>query len=243
MLAEVSSVDVRVIRYSQHFFPPIPVLRIVPEQNWRDRLREAVARSGKKHSVVAHDAGVAPETLSRILNAAHQNPSFETILRIAHAVGENVGWLANERGFFLSSDEQKELQKAVALLGDVLRATKRRERQAPNAAVVAAPGEIPRAYANRGARLVYEATDDSMIGAGIAEHDLLFVKPLRSLREAAGRVAVCRISGEDYVKIIDVRGGFIRLLSRNDHYPPIELPESTPRFELTGVVVGRSGAL
>lgn len=233
----------RAIQYSQCFFPPIPVFRIVSEQNWRERLREAVSRSGRKHSAIAHDAGVAPETLSRILNGAHQNPAFATIVRIAHAVEENVGWLANERGFVLSTDEQKQLQKAVSILSDALRSSKRRERQAPNTAAVAQPGEIPRPYVNRGARLVYEATDDSMIGAGIAEHDLLFVKPLRSTREATGRVVICRISGEDYVKVLDVRGGHIRLMSRNDQYPPIELSETSQRFELVGVVVGRTGAV
>ena len=241
--AEVSSVDVDAIRYPKHFFSPLPVLRVVPPENWRDRLRQAMARSGKKHSAIAHDAGVAPETLSRILNGAHRSPAFETIVRIAHAVDENVGWLVDERGFVLSRDEQQQLQKAVGILADALRSAKRRERQPPNAAAIEKPGEIPRPYVNRGARMVYEATDDSMIGAGIAEHDLLFVKPQRSTREALGRVVVCRISGEDYLKVLDVRGGRIRLMSRNDHYPPIELSEHSQRFELVGVVVGRTGTL
>jgi hypothetical protein len=35
---------------------------------WRQRLREAVKRSGRKHSDIAWGAGVTPETLSRVLN-------------------------------------------------------------------------------------------------------------------------------------------------------------------------------
>ena len=212
--------------------------------NWRDRLREAIGRSGRKHSAIAHEAGVAPETLSRILSSTHQNPSFDTIVRIAHAVNENVGWLLDERGFSLSTDEQKQLQKVVRFLDDALRSAHRRERQEPNAVPASASGaEIPRAFANRGARLAYEASGDSMIGAGIADRDLLYVKPLRSTREAAGRVIVCRVDGAEYVKVLDLRGGRIRLLSRNDRYPPIEVSDGSQRFELVGVVVGRTGAL
>ena len=108
------------------------------------------------------------ETLSRILSSAHQGPSFDTIVRIAHAVNENVGWLLDERGFSLSTDEQKQLQKVVRF-DDALRSAHRRERQEPNAVPASASGaEIPRAFASRGARLAYEAAGDSMIGAGIA---------------------------------------------------------------------------
>ena len=212
--------------------------------DWRERLRAAVKRSGKKHSVVARDAGIAPETLSRILSASHAQPAFDTIVRIARAVNENVGWILDERGFSLSSDEQKQLHKVVRFLDDALSSGHRRERQEPNAVQAGAPGvEIPRVYANRGARLIYEAAGDSMIGAGIADRDLLFVKPLRSTREASGRVVVCRVDDTEYVKQLDIRGGRIRLLSRNERYPPIELTEGSQRFEMVGVVVGRTGAV
>lgn len=225
-------------------FPPFPVTRPYLVVDWRERLRAAVKRSGKKHSVVARDAGIAPETLSRILSASHAQPAFDTIVRIARAVNENVGWILDERGFSLSSDEQKQLHKVVRFLDDALSSGHRRERQEPNAVPAGAPGvEIPRVYANRGARLIYEAAGDSMIGAGIADRDLLFVKPLRSTREASGRVVICRVDDTEYVKQLDIRGGRIRLLSRNERYPPIELTEGSQRFEMVGVVVGRTGAV
>ncbi len=228
----------------QLFFPPPPVLILVREGDWRERLRAAVERSGKKQSAIARDAGVAPETLSRILTASNHRPTFDTIVRIARAVNENVGWLLNERGFALSSDEQKQLRKVVRFLDDMLTgtSTQRRERLEPNA-VPAGVSEIPHAFKFRGARLAYEAAGDSMIGAGIADRDLLYVKPTRSTREAAGKVVVCRIDAAEYVKLLDVRAGTLRLLSRNERYPPIDVPEGPNRFELIGIVVGRSGAL
>jgi SOS-response transcriptional repressor LexA len=212
--------------------------------NWRERLRVAIEKSGKKHSAIARDAGVAPETLSRILNAAHAHPSFDTIVRIARAVNENVGWLLDERGFALSGDEQKQLRKVVGFLDDALVGTVAHRPERPESnAVAAGATEIPRLYATRGARLVYEAAGESMIGAGIADRDLLFVKPTRNLREGAGRVVVCRLDGVEYVKLLDVRAGRIRLISRNERYAPIEVTEGSNRFELIGIVVGRSGAV
>ena len=224
------------------FFPPPPLLILVAEVNWRERLRAAIDKTGKKHSAIAREAGIAPATLSRILTAAHEHPTFDTIVRVTHAVNENVGWLLDERGFVLSADEQKQLRKVVRFLEDTLltgTATHRRDRPEPNA-VPAGAIDIPRPYAVRGARVAYEAAGDSMIGAGIADRDILFVKPTRSTREAAGRVVVCRVDTAEYVKVFDVRGGRVRLLSRNDRYPPIELGEG---YELVGIVVGRTGAI
>jgi transcriptional regulator with XRE-family HTH domain len=83
---------------------------------WRDRLREAVRRSGKKHSTIARDAGIAPETLSRVLSAKHGSPAFETVVRIAHATGHSVGWLLEERGFSFSPEQVRELRKAAAII-------------------------------------------------------------------------------------------------------------------------------
>jgi len=213
-------------------------------EDWRRRLRTAIEKSGKKHSAIAADAGVAPETLSRILNSAHHRPTFDTIVRIAHAIDENVGWLLDERGFALSGEEQRQLRKVVRFLDDTLTGATvhRRERPEPNA-VAAAGIEIPRPYFQRGARVVFEAVGDSMIGVGIADRDLLFVKPTRSMREAAGRLTVCRVDGAEFVKLLDLRAGRIHLLSRNDRTPPVEVPEDSPKFELIGIVVARTGAV
>jgi transcriptional regulator with XRE-family HTH domain len=68
-------------------------------EEWRVQLRSAVERSGRKHAAIAYDAGIAPETLSRVLNASHARPAFGTVVRIAHAAGHSVAWLLGERGF------------------------------------------------------------------------------------------------------------------------------------------------
>jgi transcriptional regulator with XRE-family HTH domain len=88
--------------------------------NWRERLREAIDRSGKKHSVVAWDAGVTRATLSRILTGKSQ-PRFETVMKIAHAVDENVGYLAGEQGFTLSREQRAQVQTAAVILIDLTR--------------------------------------------------------------------------------------------------------------------------
>jgi SOS-response transcriptional repressor LexA len=178
--------------------------------------------------------------LSRILNATAGQPSFDTIVRIARAVNENVGWLLDERGFALSAEEQRQLRTVVRFLDDALitNAAQRRERRQPNAAP-AGLAEIPRAFAARGARLVYEASGDSMLGAGIADRDLLYVKPSRSTREANGRIVICRVDGAEYVRVLDVRAGRTRLLSRGDREPAMEVAED--ELELIGIVIGRTG--
>lgn len=225
-------------RPPRFFFPRPPLLHLGMYSNWRDRLRAAVERSGKKHSVISMEAGVDPATLSRILNG-RIDPSLQTITRIARAVNENVGWLLDEGGYWISAEEQKQLRKVARFLEDTAMArTTHRERLQANA-ILSGGEEIPRAYTARGARLVYEALGDSMHGAGILDHDVLYVKPTRSTREAAGRIVVCRLDGADYVKVLDVRGGRMSLLSRNDRYPPIDVREE--QFELIGLVVGRTG--
>ena len=210
--------------------------------NWRARLRSAIEKSGKKHTAIAADAGIDPTTLSRILNARMQ-PTFETVIRLARAINESVGWLLDERPFSLSVDEQKQLRKAAHTIEEALAAmaVPRRERPEPNALPIASV-DIPRTYGVRGARLAYEASGDSMLGAGIADRDVLFVRPTRSTREAGGPVVVCRVDGSEFVKTLDLRGGRLRLVSPGDAHPPIDVGDSQ-RFELIGVVVGRIGAV
>jgi transcriptional regulator with XRE-family HTH domain len=57
-------------------------------EGWRARLRAAVDRSGKKHGLIAEDAGIAPATLSRVINGKHAHPRLEIVASIAHACGE-----------------------------------------------------------------------------------------------------------------------------------------------------------
>ena len=219
-----------------------PILKLVLP--WRDRLRMAIEKSGKKHSAIASEAGVTAATLSRVLTGAHERPALDTIVRITHAINEDVGWILDEPVYVLSADEQRKLHEAAAILETLLRGSTRQRhatRAEPNAAAVVANREIPRAFSAAGARLIYEAEGDSMIGAAIADGDLLFVKPTNNIREASRKVVICRVDADEYVKHLDVRNGHVRLLSRNERHGPIEV-RADHDFKLIGIVVGRAGA-
>jgi|ERR1051325_3733746 transcriptional regulator with XRE-family HTH domain len=87
--------------------------------DWRERLREAIVRSGKKQSAVAWEAGIDPCTLSRILTATMPNPSFRNVVRVTHAAGETVGWILGEYGYSISEEERKKLRDAAATIIEV----------------------------------------------------------------------------------------------------------------------------
>ena len=91
-----------------------------PVELWRARLREAVDRSDKKHSAIAWDVGICPATLSRILTGRTRRPSFEIVVRIAHLVGERVGWVLGENPYSLSLAEQELLRRAVATIRKII---------------------------------------------------------------------------------------------------------------------------
>jgi transcriptional regulator with XRE-family HTH domain len=92
-------------------------------KNWRDRLRLAVDRTGEPHSVIARRAGIAPETLSRILTAQHAQPQFSTIVRIARAARVRVGWLVSEpvRGIELTDRDRATVCAAGVILFEAFR--------------------------------------------------------------------------------------------------------------------------
>jgi len=86
--------------------------------DWRARLVSAVWRSGKKHSIIAEDAGITPATLSRILNG-RSHPHFDVVVRIAQAVGENVGHLLGEQCFTLSGEQRAKVRTVAGILMDM----------------------------------------------------------------------------------------------------------------------------
>jgi transcriptional regulator with XRE-family HTH domain len=101
--------------------------------------------------------------------------------------------------------------------------------------------EIPAHYAGLGAKYVFKAEGDSMIGVGITNRDILFVRPENNPDAANGKVVVCRVEGSEYVKILRINRGRIHLESANERYEPRIINEEADNFQLIGVVVGRSG--
>lgn len=215
---------------------------LAPTVSWRERLRAAIDASGRTQNAIAASAGVSPETLSRVLSGVHAQPAFETIVRIAHAVGENVGTLLDEPAFFLDGEQRAEVRRVVSYLNSAIRMSPAIDVQSAPNAVLRRAVDVPRPYRLRGARLVFQAIGDSMIDAGIVDGDLLFVAPTRALREAAKHIIVCRIADVILVKQLELRAGRIHLISRNERYAPIEVEEETD-LQLVGIVIGRLGGV
>jgi hypothetical protein len=86
--------------------------------DWRERLRDAINRSGKKHSVIAWEARITRATLSRILTGKSQ-PRFETVMKITHAAGERVGWVCGEEGFSLDDHQRAKVRTVAGILMDM----------------------------------------------------------------------------------------------------------------------------
>jgi transcriptional regulator with XRE-family HTH domain len=84
--------------------------------DWRERLRGAIRRTGRRQNAIAEQAGVNPETLSRILTSRHANPRFETVVAIVHAAGESVGWLLRESQAPLSGSDMAMMREIVDFL-------------------------------------------------------------------------------------------------------------------------------
>jgi phage repressor protein C with HTH and peptisase S24 domain len=207
--------------------------------SWRHRLRAAIDASGRRHNAIAEAAGVCAETLSKVLNGGHARPAFDTVVRIAHAAGESVGTLLEEPAFVLTGEQRADVRRVIGYLRTAAGTTLViNESPAPNA-VEQRSAEIPRQYYLRGARMVFQASGDSMIEAGILDGDLLFVAPTRAIREAAKRIIVCRVAGKTLVKQLELRTGWIHLLSCNTRYAPINVDEDD--FQLVGIVIGRVG--
>jgi SOS-response transcriptional repressor LexA len=209
--------------------------------SWRERLRAAIDASGRRQNAIAASAGVSPETLSRVLSGIHAQPAFDTVVRIAHALGENVGTLLDEPAFSLSAEQRAEVRRVVGYLASAVRLSPAIDALSSANAVAQRAAEVPRQFYLRGARLVFQAIGDSMIEAGILDGDLLFVVPIRDLREAAAHIVVCRVAGVTLAKQLELHAGHIRLLSGNDRYNAIYVDEDD--FHLIGTVVGRLGSL
>jgi SOS-response transcriptional repressor LexA len=207
--------------------------------SWRERLRAAIDASGRRQNAIAESAGVSQETLSRVLSGIHAQPAFDTVVRITHAVGENVGTLLDEPAFSLDAEQRAELRRVLGYLAAAVRLSPAIDALSSANAIAQRAAEVPRQFYLRGARLVFQAVGDSMIEAGIVDGDLLFVIPTGEVREAAKHIVICRVSGVTLAKQLELHAGRIRLVSRNPRYAAIDVDEE--HFHLIGTVTGRLG--
>lgn len=100
--------------------------------------------------------------------------------------------------------------------------------------------DIPQQFADRGAKHVFRAEGESMIGEHIADGDLLYVTEEPDPRYARGRIVVCVVDGSPYVKRFDLIGRKVRLVSANDRFAPMVFDEDSVDWSLIGIVVGWS---
>ena len=85
-------------------------------KQWRRRLTHAIDRTRRTQASIAEQAGVSPETLSRVIHGVHAQPGFETVVRIIHATGESVGWLLREPQTFLSANDSARMREVIDFL-------------------------------------------------------------------------------------------------------------------------------
>jgi transcriptional regulator with XRE-family HTH domain len=85
-------------------------------KHWRRRLTHAIDLSRRTQASIAEQAGVSPETLSRIIHGIHAHPRFETVAEIIYATGESVGWLLREPQTFLSADDSARMREIIDFL-------------------------------------------------------------------------------------------------------------------------------
>ncbi|MEA2336582.1 MAG: polymerase [Thermoanaerobaculia bacterium] len=230
--------------------------------DFRARLRQAIDATGKEDKTIAADAGIAKETLSRILNGVNQDPGFETMKRLAAATNVTVGWLAGDEPFSLADGSQ--LAEIIDYLSAKLRPASARPE--PNAVPVTGasgdqllppiPDEAMPAQATPGAeqdpnavpagpsgsaasdrhKQPYQAVGDSMIDAAIIEGDVLYLRKAHNRQDAEGEIIVCSVDGSIYVKRFFYRNRRPELRSENRIYGPMIIDPSQ-RFEIIGVVI------
>lgn len=164
-------------------------------------------------TVAAH-AGIAPETLSRILSGNVRNPSFAVVERIVRAIGVSWSEVFDAPPLELSAGQMRQMRDAAELMVRLL----------------------DRAPAPPGRETTCRVPDDAMRGAAILEGDLLYVRKVASLRDAEGRIVVCEVGGELVVRRLVTRGRRLELRGEHPGFPPIAVDDED-RFELLGVVV------
>jgi SOS-response transcriptional repressor LexA len=237
-----------------------------------ERIRQAMAAKGMKHVWVADGAGITPATLSNIITGRTADPRLSIIVGIARVLGEPVGALLDDSTSSLLEHEEKTLRAAAEIIStrviserqrlvassSLPRRKRRTAHRVPAPTVAATPNremstdvrempkrEIPHDLRERGVRRVFRVEGESMIGAGINDGDLLYVKTGVTEAMANGRNVVCRVGDFQCVKRLVVAGGTVTLESANEKFPPVILTEEelANEFELYGIVVARMNSV
>jgi phage repressor protein C with HTH and peptisase S24 domain len=101
---------------------------------------------------------------------------------------------------------------------------------------------IPVRAWNLGARIIARVVGESMDGGADPIHDgeLAYLKPTRSPRNVLGEIALVRWEEGLYLKIFEMSGPTIRLVSANPAADPIELDARAENLQIYGYVVAHA---
>lgn len=231
-----------------------------------DRLREILTEIGISQREAAERAGVDPSTINDIVQNRRPRVSADLLKRILDGIGVPIGRFYKEPSLELTDRHAQLAEEFRHFLGEFIaadaavKAARRQQatvgekktsrggrrversraagRHEPVSDVRNLPNEtIPPEYYRRGARLAYQVDSDSMIGAGIYDGSLLYVRPTLDRAAADGQIVICLLNGAEYVKRLDLRGGQVHLHSENPRYPAMPVDEEEDTFRLVGVVL------
>src|SRR5258708_39170776 len=83
--------------------------------NWLERLRQEIRAIGAKQWIIAADIGMTQASVTCVLKGKHVQPSFETVVKIAHSAGVSVGWELEEPEFALSDEHRAKMRSASVI--------------------------------------------------------------------------------------------------------------------------------
>jgi len=87
---------------------------------WRDRLREAVTRSGLGLTTISHRAGLNRSYLSRLLEeGSQQSPNLRALAAVCEVLDTTLSWITDG---IAHNDETERVLRAYLALDDASRA-------------------------------------------------------------------------------------------------------------------------
>lgn len=226
------------------------------------RLRRAMENASLTQKEVAVRTGLEQATVSDIVND-RTNPKFRTVERMVEAIGTTFGEMFDEPRIYLSPRDVETLNRSTELSQRLL-ANDAAQKALRNTSAPPPPkGELPRGtiihdprprpgdelvhlvnhkiaeeFGRLGARQAFRVTTDTMIGEGILEGDIIYVRPTIAESEADGEIIACRLGGALKVKRLelDLRSGKKTLRNANRHYEDLVVKPGEA-FHMIGVVV------
>ena len=234
------------------------------------RLKAVIRRFNLEQKKLAREMGIDPSVFSRMLSGQQSIP-IEVVQHVTRAAGITVGQFLDEAGYAIPGELVEALELATIKMQQlpIAPAPPRLRRldarpasdDAPRAPlsflglplverVADAPDptgrlvEIPSRMAREGANAVVEVAGNQWRSSGILPGDHLYVRLTRALQEAHGQVVLCEIDGMEDIAILErITVRKVRLTSGREGHQQIQLEVPSPRLKISGVIVGRAGAV